>query len=110
MCQECHQVFCPAACPNSEPDNSPRCLFCGEVLQENNYYTDSCSNLYCPQCINECDIEDILWICECRSVGALLMRYGALKKHGSSSEDRFGSSEKNVEQMFFMAKGSGKNG
>lgn len=96
VCQECHKAFCPAACPNSEPDNSLRCALCGEVLEENNYFFDDCSNLYCPECINEADVRDILWICGCRNVANLLTRYGALKKYGDASEN---SSEFSVKKL-----------
>lgn len=96
MCQECHQIFCPAACPNCEPDKSPRCIFCGEILDVNDSYTDSCGNLYCPECINECDIKDILWICGCKNVMSILIRLGALKKYGDTTDDSCESSVKKL--------------
>ena len=78
MCQECYMTFCPDSCPGSEPDDTPlgRCEICERYIYPESEYVSNDERLYCLECVEYFDTEQILGICGFREVVELLRELG----------------------------------
>lgn len=74
MCSECYKQFCPDACPNSDLSRLPVCEDCGSALENCSAYRGHDGNLYCLECIERMDTDEILRICGIDSISELIVR------------------------------------
>ena len=78
MCNECHLSFCPPDCPfraTSRP--SLRCAVCGAVISEGeNYCEGKDGGIYCEDCVDTSDLDELLRICGIGSSMELADRLG----------------------------------
>lgn len=74
MCSECYKQFCPDGCPNSDTARFPVCEDCGSVLEDCLAYRGCDGKLYCIDCVEGMDADEILRLCGIDSISELLVR------------------------------------
>ena len=87
MCKECFSFICPGNCPENEDYSAEfgesvlHCSVCDSPLYSDDEYICADDGIYCSECIEDLDTDDILRLCNSSSVSELLEELGLkLKK------------------------------
>ena len=82
MCEECFKLICPGSCPETEDYSAELgapllyCSVCDSPLYSGDRYICTDNDIYCSECIEELDTDDILNLCSAESISALLEELG----------------------------------
>lgn len=76
MCDICQKMICPVSCPGYRGVSRPRrCAVCGIPLEDGEVRYLQFGNPYCPSCLENSTLDDLVRICE-SSHRALLEQLG----------------------------------